>query len=535
MTQDSRLTTGGSRRLRLETPILVGAGQCIHRQVAEDVERAVSPPPMELAAAAASRALDDARPRGDLAKAIDTVVVMRLFSDSTPRRAHEHGRATNPPRSVARRIGADPARAIYAEVGGNTPQKYVNVMAERISRGEADAVLLCGAEVVATLKQAARAGVRLDWREEVEGSLEDHGFGATFLAPHEIAHGITFPTQVYPLFEQAIRHQRGASLEEHLLSMGRLFAPFTQVAARNPYAWFAQERTPEELATVTQENRFIALPYPRFMNARDGVDQAAAVILTSVAAARSLGIPEERWVFLHGCADTSEPLVTEREDYARCPAIRTLGERTFAMAGATLDEVGAIDLYSCFPSAVEIACRELGLAEDDARGLTVTGGLPFFGGPGNNYSTHAIAEMTARVRDRPGTFGLVTANGGYLSKHAAGLYSTRPVEGEWRREDPASYQARLDARPRPDVVESATGGATIETYTVVFDGASPSLGIVVARLADGSRCLANIPSTERAALDDLVAEDAVGWQGTLSNDGQVNVFRLAQESVSRSS
>ena len=245
------------------------------------------------------------------------------------------------------------------------------------------------------------------------------------------------------------------------------------------------------------------------MNARDGVDQGAAVLLTSVGRARSLGIPPERWVFLHGCADASEPLMSEREDYTRCPAIRVMAERAFAMAGMGLDDVTAIDLYSCFPSAVEVACAELGLREDDPRGLTVTGGLPFFGGPGNNYSMHGIAEMVGRLRGKPDEVGLVTANGGYLSKHSMGLYSARPVEGEWRREDPADYQAALAARPKPAVAEEANGNATVVTYTVVFDDqAAPRLGIVVGR----ARRRPPIPrqhSAERSSAARLAG--ARGW------------------------
>jgi acetyl-CoA C-acetyltransferase len=484
---------------------------------------------LDLAGEAARRAVEDAAAAGDLTAAIDTLAVMRLFGDSSPRRAHEHGRSSNPPRSVARRIGADPGTAIYVEVGGNTPQKYVNLMAERIARGEAEVVLLAGAEAIATLKRAGRAGVKLDWNEEVPGSLEDRSFGPALLSAHEIAHGITFPTQVYPLFEQAIRHRRKSGLDEHLESMGRLFSPFSKVAEGNPYAYFRSPRTARELATPQGENPFIALPYGRLMNARDGVDQGAAVILTSVERARSLGIPTERWVFLHGCADAAEPLMSEREDYTRCPAIRVMAERAFAMAGMTLDQVTAIDLYSCFPSAVEVACAELGLDEDDERGLTVTGGLPFFGGPGNNYSMHAVAEMVWRLRGRPDQVGLVTANGGYLSKHSMGLYSARPVEGAWRREDPARYQAALTARPRPVVAEEAAGDASIETYTVVFnDRSEPRLGIVVGRLDDGRRFLANVPESERGPLEALAREDGIGARGHVERDGALNVFRLAR-------
>ena len=511
--------------LNERTPILVGGGQAVHRDAAKDLERGCPPHPMDLAGEAARRAIEDAGAEGELAKAIDTLAVMRLFADSSPRRAHEHGRATNPPRSIARRIGADPRHAIYAEVGGNTPQKYVNLMAERIARGEAEVVLLAGAEAIATLKRAARAGVELDWQEEVEGSLEDRSFGPPLLNAYEIAHGITYPTQVYPLFEQAIRNRRRTRLQDHLVSMGKLFSPFSIAASHNPYAYFPAMRTPRELATPEDENPFIALPYGRLMNARDGVDQGAAVLLTSVSRARSLGIPQERWVFLHGCADAAEPLLSERADYTRCPALGVMAERAFAMAGIGIDDVTAIDLYSCFPSAVEVACVELDLAENDRRGLTVTGGLPFFGGPGNNYSMHAIAEMVWRLRGKPDAVGLVTANGGYLSKHSMGLYSARPVEGDWRREDPAGYQATLDARPKPVIVEEAHGPATIETYTVVFDDQmAPRLGIVIGRLDDGARFLANIPPSDPTLLDSLVGEDGVGRRGRVGRDGAVNVL-----------
>ena len=160
----------------------------------------------------------------------------------------------------------------------------------------------------------------------------------------------------------------------------------------------------------------------------DGVDQGAAVVMTSVGRAKALGIDPARWVYLHGCAEASEKLlVSERVNYYSSPAMRVNGEHALAMAGKTLDDMHLFDLYSCFPSAVELACAALGLDTADPRGLTLTGGLPFFGGPGNNYSMHAIATLLPQLRARPQAFGLITANGGYVSKHATGIYSATPV------------------------------------------------------------------------------------------------------------
>ena len=514
-----------------ETPVLIGSGQVTRRPAPGSAvaELSAAEPPMALAAQAARLAIEDAHAAGDLGSAIDTVVVTRLFSDSSPRRTHEHGRSTNPPRSVARRLLIDPAHAVYSEVGGNTPQASVAAMAERLATGAAGAVLIAGGEALLTLKRVARAGVRLDWNEDPGGQLEDRGLGPMLIGPVDLRHGITYPTQVYPLFEQAIRGARRRTVADHLLAMGRLFSPFSRVAARNPLAFFPIERSAEELATVTPENPFVAFPYPKYCNARDGVDMAAAVVLTTAGKARALGIPRERWVFLHGCAEVDEKLpVLERPDYARSPAIAVMTGASLEMAGIGIDDVSLFDLYSCFPSAVEAACVELGLREDDARGLTVTGGLPFFGGPGNNYSLHAIAEMTRLLRERDGEYGLVTANGGYLSKHAAGVYSTRPFDGAWRRPDRAPLQQRIASMPSPQIAETPQGRARVETYSVAFAGGEPRLGIVIGRLeADGRRFLANTPEGDAAALDALVSEEGLGRRGEVRREGDHNVFELA--------
>ncbi|MDX1580462.1 MAG: acetyl-CoA acetyltransferase, partial [Alphaproteobacteria bacterium] len=270
------------------TPVLIGVGQFTEKDVAPENAH----PPMGLAGEAAKAALEDTGAAKEVTAAIDTLAVVRIFPDSTnrPRMMHPFGRAENPPRAVARRIGANPANAIYTPVGGNTPQQLINEMSERIVAGDVSVALLCGSEALQTMKMALRNGVELDWQEEDEGSLEDRGLGPALFSKHEWDHGIGIPTQTYPLFEQAIRGQQGHTIEEHMLAMGRLFEPFTRVAAQNPYSYYGVERSAQELATVDEKNRFISFPYPKYMNAMDGVNQAAAVILTSVAKAREMGI-----------------------------------------------------------------------------------------------------------------------------------------------------------------------------------------------------------------------------------------------------
>ena len=503
------------------TPVIVGAGQYTQKDIAP--EEAL--PPVGIATEAARAAIAAAGAKGDLAAALDTIAVTRTFSDSMPQRGRGHGRATNPPRSLARDIGADPARAVYSEAGGEVPQRYVNLYAEMIANGEADAVLLAGGEATATEKAARRAGLTLDWQDEAEGELDDRGFGVLFVDPRELAHGIGFPVQTYPLFEQAIRGRRGHGVREHLAAMGRLLSPFTAVAAENPYAYFPRRRSAEEIATPSAENPFIGFPYTLLMNARDGVDQGAALVLTSVGKADELGIPKENRVYLHGCADLRDKLlVGDRVNYHSSPAIRLAATQALAMAGIGIDGIRYVDLYSCFPSAVEAAAEALGIAEDDPRGLTLTGGLPYFGGPGNNYTMHAIAEAWRRCRDNPDDYALVNGNGGYLTKHSIGVYSGRPLTGEWRRPDAAPLQQEIDAMESPAREHKPEGRGTIETYTVIFGRQGAERGIVIGRLDDGgARFVANTPN-DPALLARMVEEEFLGRGGRVTAGDVVNTF-----------
>lgn len=512
------------------TPLIVGAGQVGGARFAPARPLA----PVEIAALAAERALADAAAGAGAAggeclrrlrERIDTVAFVRLFSDSAPRLKSPFGGSAKPPLSVAARLQLAPARAIYSTVGGNVPQKLVNELGAAIARGESRAALIVGAEALRTTADALRTGLTLDWNEEPAGTMEDRGCGEPLASRHELAHGIGIPVQTYPLFEHAIRGRRGASVAQHLAAMGRLMAPFTRVAAANPCAALPIERSAAELTRIGPENRWIGHPYPKRLNAYDKVDQGAAVLMLSSALAAELGIDRVRGVHLHGYADVNEKLrVLERADYASAPAVRAGALAALEMAGASLDAVELIDLYSCFPAAVEVGSEALGLAEDDPRGLTLTGGLPFFGGPGNNYSLHAICEAVTRLRVRPHALAMVWANGGYLSKHAFGIYGVRPPARPWR-DPPHDLQARIDALASPAVVESPAGCARIETYTVMHERGAPALAIVVGRLHEsGTRFVANAPPGRPDVLAWLVANDALGAPGRVTSREGRNEF-----------
>ncbi len=511
------------------TPVLVGGAQFTQRTAREGKVRE-SLDPIAMLAKASQSAIQSAGGKG-VADSVDTVAVVRFTADSPGDQGRLPKRMfRNPPLSLANAAELKPQRALYSATGGNTPQWLVNRTAEEIARGECEVALLAGAEYIASLLAAMKQGVDLGWGKGADADPgrdpEEIGDMRAGTTAYERTYGLAFPVNVYPLFENAIRGQKGRTPEEHLKALGRFFAPFTKVASENPYSWFPTYRSPEEISTPSEKNRFVGYPYTKYLNAVIEVDMAAAVVMTSVGKARALGIPERNWVYLHGCGDASDIWnVSERVNYYSSPAIRTIGQKAFAMAGRTVADLSYIDLYSCFPSAVEIGCRELGIAEDDPRGLTITGGLPYFGGAGNNYVMHSIVTMTDKLREAPGKFGLCTGNGWYVTKHSAGIYSTAPVEGPWMREDPKSYQRDIDAMAHPQVIEKPLGMATVETYTVVTDRKGKRFSIIVGRQTDGKRFLATTADDE-GTLNAMMKNDMLGRAGEVASDGPQNLFRF---------
>lgn len=488
-------------------PVLVACGQYTQPL---DASASDLCSPVDLAERAVAQAIADASATTSLAPLIDHLAVVRLFSDSSPLFKCPQGSTNNLPWSIAKRIGAQPATAIYAEVGGNTPQRLINEIAHRIYAGECTLGLVVGTEAIANSKRATREGIALDWSESQEGAFDDRGYGETTITGHEYANGLGLPTHTYPLIEKALQHRKGYSSAEHSQRMGELFSRFSQVAANNPYAQYPTAYSAQALITASEDNYPIALPYLKNLVAKDGVNQAAAVLVTSAANAEALGIDPSRWVYLHGYSDSGEPVIHQRPDISRSPALEWACNQALTMAGISVEDIAVFDLYSCFPCAVTLAAEALGIdTATDSRPLTLTGGLPYFGGAGNGYSLHAIASMMRYARANPDHFGLINANGGYLSKQSIGIYSQRRPR-HWQPQL-AMYDYAQHRSNAPLFDKEPNGEAVIETYTVVYKKMTPKYGVVIGRLkASGARFIAKTARDASTMIESLCNEDGIG-------------------------
>lgn len=498
------------------TPVIVGVAQVVER-IGEPNYRALNA--AELAAWAAEKALADAGARVDLRPMVEIVSAIRTFEDSGAAPS-PFGKPDKFPLAVARRVGLTPRHAILEAVGGQSPVTALVEMAERIARGETPAGMVFGAEAISTTRHLASQGEAPDWHEADDGDIEDRG-SARMLTKHGIDHGIVSAPIAYALQENARRARLRMSREDYRLAMGELFAPFNAVAAANPNACAVGEPlSAHEIATVTSRNRIIADPFPLKVVSRDQVNMGAAILIMSTAAAREAGVDEAKWIYIRGAATAAEPDILERADPGAYPAAGSALDAALAAAGKSIADIDLLDFYSCFPIAVfSTAIDHFGLSPDDLRGLTVTGGLPYFGGAGNGYSSHAIAEMVGRLRQQHRAFGLVGANGGFQSKYAALVLSDSPaVFPGW------SSAIRPDDGT-PDVAGLAECSGTIETYTVVYAKDRPHYAIVIGRLPDRRRFIARADDAETVGA--LVADDPLGRSVALTNDGTVNRFTLA--------
>tara|TARA_B100001057_G_scaffold200996_1_gene201763 strand:- start:3507 stop:5036 length:1530 start_codon:yes stop_codon:yes gene_type:complete len=504
-----------------KTPVLVGSGQIT--QKIENFEDAKNP--IEMMYEASLLAIQDTGIE-DLQNYIDSVVTVRFIFDSGAGSRPPFSIYKNPPKSLSNKLGINEAKTFYGPTGGNTPQFLLNIFAERISNGQSEVVLLAGSECFSTMRKTSKNGKKTGWGDETTGTRIDLGYEKPGGTDNEIKHGIAFPVNVYPLFETAIRGRIGNSIEKHQRYLGELFSPFTKIAKNHPNAWFPIERTANEISNVTESNRYIGYPYTKFMNAIMEVDQSAALIMMSEEKANQFKIPKEKRIYLHGCADINEVWnVTERPELHSSKAIKLMGEKAFSMSRWNIDEIDFIDLYSCFPSMVELGREALGISINDKRDLTVTGGLPYFGGAGNNYVTHSIATIMDRLRENQGSKGLCTSNGWFATKHGIGLYSSEPFEGEWKRENPDSYQKNIDNLAKPIVEENPSGEAKIETYTVANGRDGPQLGIVIGRLNKSNNRFIAITKNEND-LDKLMNEECLNRECSVKQSDDYSIVSI---------
>ena len=505
-----RAAVASVRPVGRRAPCIIGVAQRTWHL--SDHEQA--PEPLAMWADVVRAAANDAQAgRGDVLAAVEQLAV--VYCMSWP--------YDDPVGRLAERLQIAPAARTYSGIGGTVPQQLVSTAAAAIAGGDLDVAVVCGAEALDTVRRLKKAGERPAWSHR-HPDQQPFPFEAPF-HPAEVAHEVFQAWLTFAVRDIARRAHRRTEPGPHREQLGQVLAPMTEVAAANPHSWFPVERSAHELITPTPDNRLVGYPYTKQMVAVMDVDMGAAVILASQDAADRLGVPADRRVYLRSSRYGTDPVyLAEHEDLWRSPAMSTVFAEALAGAGVAVEEVAHLDLYSCFASSVCFACDALGIDPlTDPRSLTVTGGLPYAGGPASNYPSHAVASMVEVLRADPGSLGLVSGVGMHMTKHVAGLYSTDPSRGR-----PSVMAATSTTEPvTVPITDRWDGSGTVAAYSVVHgrDG-EPQWAVAVVDLPEeGGRAYARADG-DPGLLGDMEAHEWVGRPVTLRADGE-GVNRLS--------
>jgi acetyl-CoA C-acetyltransferase len=479
-------------------PVIVAVGEASRKTVLGEW-----PTPTQIAGSAIRAALADSGAADMLAAAIDCVVATRSFEDSGV--SVGTGSPDNVPESYAKAGGVSATRYIYGDIGGQSPQALVNQIAGALRRGEMKAALLVSAEANGTAKRARKAGIELDWRMASDTAFEDQRADFAILDRAEIRHGIVSMPLAYSLIENARMAKSGLGHDVYSAGMAALWSAFSQKSLNRQHAQFPKHWSAKALMEDADGNYQLTDIYRRWMVAQDAVDVGAALILTTAGTAQELGIAPDKMVWLTGAAEASEPPISARGNIAGSDALCFAMGAALDQAAITATALGPIDLYSCFPCAVSAGIDALG---DPARALgdyTLTGGLTFFGGPGNGYAVHSLVAVVQGLRTDRSRPAMVTANGGVMSKQAVGIYGPAQPELPWSGDTAKGYQAKSIARD-----DAPDGKARILSYVRPVTKDVAGSATLLLEMVDGARALAVLDDSDAAHLAGRIVNVSAG-------------------------
>src|SRR5262245_61146761 len=418
----------------------------------------------------------------------------------------------DPGRVVAERLGVPRAETVLVATGIPQQTLFDDAYAA-IRDGRLDAVLIVGGEAARRAAIAARAGVEAP--DTVQEGVHPDEFRLPtdeIITQVEIDGGLSSPMEPFALIDSALRYAECRSLDQHRDEIARLWAGFNAVAARFPHAAFPEPRDVAFLREPSETNRPYAFPYNKWHCAQMNVDQAAALLITSVDAATRAGVDPAKMVFPLVALESSACVpLSQRRDIHRWTGMEVLGRAAAAHLGQPLTAIDLVEIYSCFPAAVRVQQRALGLDPDGVP--TITGGETFAGGPWNNFVLQTTAAMIERLRKEPDTRGMVSTVSGLLNKPGLAVFAARPGSAPLLLGDRADEA--LVATERVEVIAGYRGKARVAAYTVSYAKMDPARCIVIADTPDGRRCMASCD--DRALALRATQEELIGT--TIAVDG----------------
>jgi len=487
-------------------PVIVGIG--FHQERMPDPTQCAEP--YELMVQAVRRAADDAG-SPELVKQIESI--------SVPQGMWQY---RNPGKLIADALGCPRAKSIISDLGV-LQLTLLSDLCRQIAAGEQDLGVVTGGEAqFRELRSMHTQQPVHETRQPEDTPLPDvhHTSQDPFCSDLETQSGLHLPVELFAIIESALRYHQGLSIEAHRDRVASLYSSFSDVAAANPHAWRREPMAAEEIRNPTARNSMLAFPYTKRHCTQWNVNQAVAIIVCSAAKAEQLGLDSAAWIYPVAAAESKHVVVLAQQRQLHShPGTVLCGERALALAGITTADLTAAELYSCFPSAIQSFARDLNL--DGACPLTVTGAMPFAGGPFNHFSLEGVARMVEVLRaGEAGSagkrVGLVSNLSGIFGKQGCAVLSNLPTDGGYAYENVTATVAEQDV-PVP-LNGDYTGPATIVGYTVMFNRDTPSHAIAVCDTPAGERTVARTEDT--TLLESMTREEFCGRRIVIAPPGR---------------
>jgi len=485
------------KELAPNTPVIVGVG--FEQEPSEDPSQCAEA--WQLMVRAVRRAAADAG---------SEALLGQIESISVPQGMWEY---RNPGRLIADALGCPSARSILSDLGV-LQLSLLSDLCRAIVAGEQHVGVITGGEAKFRELRGAITGQTVANTEQPPDTPPPdvhHTSSDPWASDLEARAGLASPVELFAIIESALRHRQGLGVEEHRDRIAQLYSRFSEVAAGNPHAWRREPLSAQAIRDPSPRNAMLAFPYTKRHSSQWNVNQAVAILVCSAARADQLGLKPDGWIFPLAAAQSKHvvPLAQQRLLYTH-PGTVLSGERALALAGVSARDVDAAELYSCFPAAIQSFARDLDVAETCP--WTVTGAMPFAGGPYNSSSLEGIARMVEVLRAAERNngserrIGLVSNLSGIFAKQACALFSNRPNPEGFRYEDITAEVAACDV-PVP-LDGDYVGPAVIVGCTVVFVGGMPSHAIAICDTPGGRRTV--VRTEDQALLESMTREEFCG-------------------------
>jgi acetyl-CoA C-acetyltransferase len=494
-------------KLAPNTPVIVGIG--FRQERSDDPTECAEP--YELMVRAIRATAEDAG---------SPALVEQLESISVAQGGWDY---SNPGRLIADALGCPSARSILADLGV-LQLSLVSDLCRAIATGAQHVGVVTGGEAKFRMLRGTITGRPVvDTEQSEDAPPPDVHLTSSdpWCSDLENRRGLAAPVELFAIIESTLRHRRGLDVERHRDEVAALYARLSEVAAANPHAWRREAVGADAIRNPSPKNAMVAFPYTKRHCAQWNVNQAVAILVCSAARAAELGLDDGGWIYPVAAAQSKHVVPLAQQPRLDSHAGTVLsGERALTLAGIAPRDLTAVELYSCFPAAIQSFAQDLGL--DAARPWTVSGGMPFAGGPFNSASLEGVARMVEVLRDREASSasgrrtGLVANLSGIFGKQACAVFSNAPSVDGYRYED---VTAAVAEREVPlELREDYVGPATIVGYTVVFAGDVPSHAIAICDTPAGVRTV--VRSEDSALLDAMMREEFCGRVVEVVADGE---------------